>query len=121
MTKRQAIYKHRRMWRWIAEETRERRTVVDKTDYFIEHALLDERPNNLCWCCGYASSVCRGEQPVDAHLIICDACPIQWSGITCCDIESEYCQWDDAVKADDWEEAAHWAAVIAELPEVENE
>lgn len=35
LTREQAIKEHRKMWRWIAEETENRRYCVSKTKYYI--------------------------------------------------------------------------------------
>lgn len=121
MTKQEAIDKHRRMWRWIAEKTRERRKVVDKSDYFYENGEEGPlgSPIHLCWCCEYARSVCNNDNIVGGHMAYCYLCPIQWSGCWgCCTTDtSAYRMWLHHFCLDDWEEAARWAAAIAELPE----
>ena len=117
MTKQEAIDKHRRMWRWIAEKTRERRKVVDKIDYFYETGQMDVNPKDLCWCCEYARSVCNNNNIVGGYRAYCYLCPIQWSVVCCTTDTSAYRMWLHNFFLEDWEEAAHWAAVIAELPE----
>lgn len=107
MTKQEAIDNHRQMWRWIAEKTRERRKVVHKIDYFNEAAQTIDIPKGRCWCCEYTLGI-RG---------FCGACPIKWTGYYCFIGGSEYNMWLASTDNDDWREAAHWAAVIAELPE----
>lgn len=119
MTKQEAIDNHRQMWRWIAEKTRERRKAVDKIDYFYETGQMDVKPKFSCWCCEYARSVCNNDNIVGGHRAYCYLCPIQWIGDNCTADTSEYHMWLISFYADDWEEAARWAAVIAELPEVQ--
>lgn len=117
MTKQEAIDKHRQMWRWIAEKTRERRKVVDKLDYFYETGQMSDKPWWLCWCCEYARSVCNNDNIVGDHRAYCYLCPIQWIGGFCLAHTSAYYMWVESFCKDDWEEAALMAALIAELPE----
>ena len=39
MTKKEAVENHRKMWRWIAEKTLERKRKVWKYEYFKENKL----------------------------------------------------------------------------------
>lgn len=110
LTKQLAIKLHRKLWRWIADETERRKEIVKKSDYpLFERKII--RWN--CWCCEYAKEECKN-------------CPIEWAKkehndhlglemIRCTD--GEYRKWYKATERGDWKEAAHWARVIAELPE----
>ncbi|MDO5399307.1 MAG: hypothetical protein Q4G33_15440 [bacterium] len=97
MTKQEAIENHRKMWRWIAEQTRIRKRIVSKNEYFDTFGI--PYISTCCYCCEYAENTCSN-------------CPIEWNRRYCMD--SEYAKW---LYADTWQEAAHWAEVIAELPE----
>lgn len=112
LTKKLAISLHRKMWSWIADETERQKEIVTKCEYPpFRHITID----NDCWCCEYAQRECRN-------------CPIEWNekkhndilGLevqTCTD--EEYRKWRAAVLSKQWQEAAHWARIIAELPERE--
>lgn len=97
MTKQEAIANHRKMWRWIAKQTRMQKRIIDKVEYFREFKL--ESVMSQCYCCEYAKCHCQ-------------ECPIEWRGIGCSD--GEYGKW---LHAETWQEKAYWAEIIAELTE----
>ena len=110
LTKQLAIKLHRKLWRWIADETERRKEVVGKHDY----PLFKRKDISYnCWCCEYAEGECKN-------------CPIIWNGewyyndlglrIPECE-DGEYGKWSEKAMRGNWKEAAHWARVIAELPE----
>ena len=103
MTKREAVENHRKMWRWIAEKTLERKRKVWKYEYFEENEL--DSPFNDCFCCEYTSQF-NGD---------CVKCPINWGNKFC--MESYYVDWSE------WEYrywlCAYYADLIANLPERE--
>ena len=100
LTKTEAIENHRKMWRWLAEETEKRERKVEKKKYFEEHGIEDT-PANMCYCCEYARR----------SLSECGHCPIDWPRGGCsCWLYSLWCG------ATDYHEAAELARQIAELP-----
>ncbi len=117
LTREQAIEEHRKMWRWVAVETRRRQKVLRPGDYLEEFY-----PNKIIsegnFCCEYAKPL---------HLGHCDNCPIDWKSR----INRRMCnnkddpsdrmgfleQWCRAANNRDWYSASHLAANIAELPE----
>ena len=110
LTKAQAIAEHRKMWRWIADETKKRGRRVWKEEYFKAMNIPPEnRPDTDCYCCEYAGGHCPD-------------CPVELGGDfghcsdrdTCGDWEGLYAQW---ANTNDPEEAAWLARKIAELPE----
>ncbi|MCI5891797.1 MAG: hypothetical protein MRZ66_00100 [Clostridiales bacterium] len=110
LTKAQTIAEHRKMWHWIADETKKQGRKVWKDEYFEAMNIpLENRPDNECYCCDYANCECT-------------ECPIEWGGEvgTCLDRytygdrEGLYTQW---ANTNDPEEAARLARKIAELPE----
>ena len=107
LTREQAIAEHRKMWRWIAEETLKRKKKVWKENYFKEHPEYKEHPMNGCWCCEY----------VHQYDDICSKCPLKWpDNIFCIFINSFYKKWFFEA---DYEKAAKYAREIAELGEKE--
>lgn len=112
MTKAEAIAAHRKMWRWIADETARRKCVVDKSDYFEAMGIPEEdRPSARCYCCEYDKD--NGDNN-------CALCPIEWPTGHCCG-GGLYSRWTDTFDYCDWITAAEIARRIAELPEKEDE
>lgn len=115
LTKKMAVALHRRLWNWIADETERQQRKVAKGEYpLLKHAGLE----NDCWCCEYARTARKNDIVKKGREIlklpICVYCPINWGGYSCSD--NEYDEWYFSYT---WQEAAHWARVIAELPERE--
>lgn len=125
LTKEQAITEHRKMWRWIAEETEKRKQIVKKSEYLYTYCRLDEHIRFNCFCCEYDKQRNREE----FLYINCRFCPINWGSAAtnymCEDLTDMdddyglYAEWIEAVKCDDWQIAAAIARQIAELPERE--
>lgn len=111
LTKQQAITEHRKMWNWIADETKKCGRKVSKEEYFIAMDIaFENRPETYCYCCDYVNGACI-------------KCPIEWGGGCyrgCCDKDAMfddkglYAQW---ANADNPEKAAQLAREIAKLPE----
>ena len=119
LTKEQAIAEHRKMWRWIAEETEKRQEIVYEEDY-LEDYFPDKIISCDCFCCEYDKQK-QGKN--------CRSCPIDW-GSKCdwfmClrketkdDNEGLFYLWENAADTDAWKKAAELARQIAELPEKE--
>lgn len=110
MTREQAVYEHRRMWRWLAEFY----AAIDKWNGRAPHikeaekiylSLKGCREIRIgCFCCE-----CGG----------CDRCPIEWHDgvgrtVEYCDAGGEYWTiWG----LEDAKEISEMCKVIAELPE----
>lgn len=115
LTKEEAIANHRKMWRWIADETLKQKYKVWKWDYFLTHGIKGlDMPFHQCYCCEYT---------IDKDYVDCSRCPIDWGGEfgTCKhrdivnDNKGLYVLWCDEL--DDYLKAAEMAKQIAELPE----
>ena len=105
MTKMEAVENHRKMWRWIAEKTLERKRKVWKYEYFEENKL--DPPINYCFCCEYTSQFKDD----------CEKCPIKWDNTYCMDsCYVDWSEWEDSYRG-----CAYYANVIANLPERETE
>ena len=110
LTKSEAIANHRKMWRWIAEETLKQKCKVEKSEYFKAHGITYV-PLTLCYCCEYI---------LDAG--VCPDCLIEWGGEygTCLDRDNRYdhkglyALWK---RETNYIKAAELAKKIAELPE----
>lgn len=111
MTKRKAIAKHRKMWRWIAGIIAEKKCHVDipslkeifckgNHDYCID---------NNCYLCEYASNK-------EGNCSAC--CPLEWPGGSCC-LNSKEGLFMNVLYERDWEKQSALARQIAELPEKE--
>ncbi len=113
MTKQEAIAAHRKMWRWIADETERRECVVIKTDYLDAMGIPEKDvPHAGCYCCDYGlRSGGVGN--------CCASCPIKWPG-GCCVGDGLYGQWANTYEHNNWIAAAEIARRIAELPERED-
>lgn len=127
LTREQAITEHRKMWRWIADETEKRKCIVSKPEYLCVHDF-DEHIAYDCFCCEYAEQENFKNFP---YLHFCYHCPINWGSrvstfmcICSVDYTKEgglYAEWANAAKVDDWRTAAALARQIAELPERETD
>ena len=109
LTREEAVSRHRKMWRWIAEETEKRKRIVVKLEYFMAmKTKKKDIPFNMCYCCEYAR--------LDEISCNCELCPILWDGIDnhCCKNGSSFRSWGDTCN---WQVAAKAAKAIAELPE----
>ena len=114
LTKKLAVALHRRLWNWIAAETERRQRKVEKWEYPpFKHFKIHDR----CWCCEYARTARKNDIVKKAQIktSICAYCPINWGGYYCSD--DKYNEYDKWFFSNTWQEAAHWARVIAELPE----
>ena len=106
LTKQQTIAEHRKMWRWIADETKKRGRRVLKDEYFEAMNIPSENiPQAKCYCCEYD----------DGH---CSKCPIEWDGDfgMCCNSDEQglFEQW---FRTTDPEKSEWLARKIEELPE----
>lgn len=104
MTKKEAVENHRKMWRWIAEETVKRKSKVFKKEYFIENNIVD----NIfcdCYCCDYVRQL---------DVPICEKCPVKWPYRNYCGFNSLMQVW---AKSEDYEVCAKTALAISELRE----
>jgi len=125
LTKQQAITEHRKMWRWIAEETEKRKQIVKKSEYLYIHGFNEFIACN-CFCCEYEEQQCCKQQ---SNFPNCHFCPIDWNSAATSymckdltDMDDDYglfAEWEDAVEYGDWQTAAALARQIAELPERE--
>ena len=113
LTRKQAIAEHRKMWNWIADETKKRGYKISKKEYLYEKRGFSETLFSDCFCCEYAIFASQREEKP-----ICSACPIDWkindygARKFCCD--SLYNDWRIAT---DPTNAAQLARQIANLPE----
>ena len=110
LAKKLAIKLHRKLWNWIADETIRRQEIIAKHDYPL---FKRKDISNNCWCCEYAEEECKN-------------CPIIWNEESYYDDlglripeckDEEYGKWREKAMRGNWQEAAHWARIIAELPE----
>ena len=120
MTKAETVISHRKMWNWIAEQTKKRRVIVKKVAYFDAMNIeYEQRPHCNCFCCQYEKEVRNFTNKE------CQCCPILWGTestnemLYCCKDDSAFAQWRIACKWNDWWKAAKFAQQIAELPEKE--
>lgn len=121
LTRKEAIENHRKMWKWIAEKSLERKEKVQKDDYFAENGKIDWRsvPDLQCYCCHFTKQN-------ELRALVCDKCPLMWgdnAADNCIDIYVngilfEYKgTWSKWVREKDYEKAAEYALQIANLPE----
>lgn len=111
LTKEEAVYNHRKLWNWIAEETEKRKEVVLKEQYFSENGFIHIK--NDCYCCEYEREFLDDD---------CNHCPILWVAAGeeykyCVARSSPYMKWIIASEiVQDYRECAKYAREIANLP-----
>lgn len=131
MTKKHALKNHRKMWHWIADETRKRKTTVNKQDYANECDDGLYLVPGMCYLCGHARQTLEKYRP-KPQATYCQSCPVRWpdekrisernQSLPFCirpfEKPSPFDEWQTAVGRKDWENAAKYAEQIAELPEI---
>lgn len=124
MTKQEAICEHRKMWKWIAGETRKQKRCVGKAEYQIAHGRQSFEILNDCFCCQFSM-----DYP-DDHAE-CERCPIEFDSSAdeymCVYTSNEsaesnlsdglYAAWEYDCQFGDWQHAAEMADIIATLSE----
>ena len=131
MNKKEAVDKHRLLWKTVAENIKEKGLEYyrneyneENDDYFImdikEDALYkigETKPIDCnCYCCEYDGNN------------LCDRCPIVWNPLIDefnnndlnCEL-GEFGKFKESCFINDNEEAVKWALIISELPESEDE
>ena len=122
LTYEQTIEKHRRMWHWIADQTRKKQAAISKFEYIYEQGKADPEftkkiGNNFCFLCKYAEQLRTNKRTT-----ICNYCIGCWNGDTCVTDPDEpdsaglYTKWINAWSNNNWEQAATYADQMAELP-----
>ena len=100
----------RRMWRWIADETRRQKRHVSKRDYFKAFGIPEwERPFSKCYACEEGRQRAR-DNDYDVDLMMCDYCPIDWGKCCCTEKGTLYDEWKHTYS---YERAAELAQKIA--------
>ena len=110
-----AIENHRKLWNWIADETKKRECVVYKFEYFKQNNI-SKIPLWNCYCCEYTADSIR-------EIKDCMKCPIDW-GKNPCFSNSKQCGyakvcydlWYYAQMWGDWQSAAKYARQTANIP-----
>ena len=94
-----------------------------KTEYLEHIGLMPDAVYRQCFLCEYVQGVLAGLNP-EEYGNPCDFCPIDFGGeedtancYCCCD-GSPYDYWEETWSSD-WENAAAFARMVAELPEKE--
>lgn len=128
-TKDQAIAEHRKMWRWIYDETIKQKRPVGKKEYLEKNNIFGLYSD--CFLCEYSvlEKIMNGR--VSHH---CDYCPLDWdskakNGFKCVKkedfttlspektINGYYYRWEEASRKGDYKSAAKYAYKIANLKE----
>lgn len=138
-TKDQAITEHRKMWRWIYDETVKQKRPVSKEEYLEKNNIFGLYCD--CFLCEYSIDE-RNKNDADFHM--CDYCPLDWDSkfkneCKCtwkADFKPKtdigfkiieklfagyYYRWNEAYIKGDYKEAAKYAYKIANLKEKKNE
>lgn len=105
--------KFRRMWQWIAVETRKRKRYVEKFEYFEAFGIPKwERPYCNCYACQCGRQRAR-DNGRDSGMG-CSYCPIDWGkcDCTCTEDGTLYDEWEHAPS---YEDAAELAEQIAQM------
>lgn len=100
-SKSEALRLHREAWTWVAKNKSKH-----KADW---PGWRDHKARFYCFLCEY----------IDSINLTCDYCPVQWdvppdfTGRGC--VKTYYSLWLDAYKEKRYNDAAHYANVIANL------
>ena len=138
-TKDQAIAEHRKMWRWIYDETVKQKRPVRKEEYLEENNIFGLYSD--CFLCEYSvfEKIMNGQ-----GFHYCDYCPLDWDSkaknrckcIWKVNFEPKtnigfkifaklfagyYYRWNEASRKGDYKAAAKYAYKIANLKEKKNE
>ena len=131
MTKKEAVDKHRLLWKTVAEIIKEKGLEYYKNEYneiIDECSIMNIKADALkkmgekkiidfnCYCCQFDENK------------LCVKCPIMWSELIDdwnrfdpkCEL-GEFGVFKEKCIEDDNEEAIKWALIISELPESEDE
>ena len=105
--RKKAIKKHRKMWRWLAENPGK-----GKLSYLM---LYDPKADleRDCYLCEYAINKAMPYEIIISRY--CNHCPLHWNGSECNSYFSLYADWFHSKLNS--EERAKLARQIAELPE----
>lgn len=126
LTKQQAVEEHRKMWRWIAEQTEKQQRYITKVDYLEQLEIpKSEYPHSNCFCCEYGKNTRISLGYCDNAENTCKFCPIDWDSteieFMCQNKDSThdnlYYSWVKCKIDEDLQQAAKLAKQIAELPE----
>jgi hypothetical protein len=98
----------RRMWQWIAKETRRRKRRVGKWEYF-DAFNIPETPYCDCYACEEAI-----QRVLDDHNwgMMCNYCPIDWGKCDCTEEGTLFYNWK---YAHSYEDIAELAEQIAQM------
>ena len=116
--KKEAIENHRKMWNWIADETKKREAGVTKVDYLNENSIVPDNLPNQCYACEYATEYMHANDIEGAR--VCDYCPLAWpEGHGCSNTDNTglYDRFGVSVALGDWKNSEKYARKIANLPE----
>ena len=95
----------RKMWKWIAEETRRQKRHVSKWEYF-DAVNISEIPYGLCYACE------ENLQRSRDNYRDCSYCPLDWGE---CDFREEGSLYDKWIYSHSYEETAEFAEKIAQM------
>lgn len=124
LTREEAIHKFRKMWNWIADETKKRKCIVSKKEYLKANSI-GEHVIHDCYLCEYTFA------NFGINDIACEYCPIDWltkrptyACIGGYDVVDNYNygkglyeEWRDCTIVGDWRKAVEISKKIANLPE----
>ena len=102
----------RRMWQWIAEETRRQKRYVEKFEYFYAFDISKgERPYCDCYACEEGRQRAR-DNGRNSSSKECGYCPIDWGKCDCMEKGTLYDEWGDAYL---YEDIAEFAERISKM------
>ena len=108
LTREEAIRLHRKMWRWLRDETLRAKRPATKREYFEAMGIAkDDKLTTDCYLCEYKT--------VSGNYT---CCIVEWNHEDfCLSKDSPFKKWVIATRVGDWETAVEMAGIIAELPE----
>lgn len=115
LSKEEAIKRHRMMWKWMSEESIEKKRVVTKLDAFKHFGWNVNGIANCCWCCEYAEQYLKLSNQEN----VCRYCPLEWPNGRCTSYleNGYYDKWFNCIGKNDYEKASLMALEISKLYE----
>lgn len=112
----ECVDSHKKLWMWIANETRRKKRKINKIDYFLINHILDI-PENTCYFCNFVHCVSLKNNSINLGDPCQFCCPGNWANSknTCSHSNTLYTSFT-FTSTYNWKKAADLAEQIANIP-----